>query len=78
MAAGYGTSGSGTITNNGTINVNGVGGSIGMYGTGANTRVINGATGTINLGANEAILIMVRQVKILVKSLQLVQGHIQR
>ena len=55
MAAGYGTSGSGTITNNGTINVNGTGGSIGMYGTGANTRVVNGATGTINLGADEAI-----------------------
>jgi len=55
MAAGYGTSGSGTVTNNGTINVNGAGGSIGMYGTGANTRVVNGATGTINLGANEAI-----------------------
>ena len=57
MAAGYtpesGTGYTGNITNAGTINVNGDGGSIGMYGTERGTRVIN--NGTINLRANNSV-----------------------
>ena len=57
MAAGYtpesGTGYTGNITNTGTINVNGDGGSIGMYGTERGTRVIN--NGTINLRANNSV-----------------------
>ncbi|EEW94200.2 hypothetical protein HMPREF0406_01919 [Fusobacterium animalis 3_1_33] len=57
MAAGYtpesGTGYTGNITNAGTINVNGDGGSIGMYGTESGTRVIN--NGTINLRANNSV-----------------------
>ncbi|AGM24336.1 autotransporter-associated N-terminal domain-containing protein [Fusobacterium animalis] len=57
MAAGYtpesGTGYTGNITNAGTINVNGDGGSIGMYGTESGTRVIN--NGIINLRANNSV-----------------------
>ncbi|CAN2326225.1 Autotransporter domain-containing protein [Fusobacterium sp. oral taxon C10] len=57
MAAGYtpesGTGYTGNITNAGTINVNGDGGSIGMYGTERGTRVIN--DGIINLRANNSV-----------------------
>ena len=52
MAAGYETSDSGNIVNNGILNVNGKSG-IGMYATGANSTARN--NGTINLNAAGAM-----------------------
>lgn len=54
MAAGYKTSDTGTIINNGTINVNG-NDSIGMYATGDGSIARNNIGATINLGADGAI-----------------------
>jgi len=54
MAAGYRTTDSGTVINNGTINIKG-NDSIGMYATGNGSVARNGAAGTINLGADGTV-----------------------